>query len=143
MPRSTHDAEVVVYTGPDEEFQGREIMFGYNTRGNTLTIVDMTDHNNPAIIGADTYEDAAYTHQGWLTEDQTHLFLDDEADERRGDWGGNTRTMTVRPSKGFFALPRSLTRWAFFCRQWDVSDLRNPRLVHEFYSTETVIDHNQ
>ena len=50
---------------------------------------------------ADTYEDAAYTHQGWLTEDQTHLFLDDEADERRGDWGGNTRTMTVRPSKGF------------------------------------------
>ena len=100
MPHSTHDAEVVVYTGPDEEFQGREIMFGYNTRGNTLTIVDMTDHNNPAIIGADTYEDAAYTHQGWLTEDQTHLFLDDEADERRGDWGGNTRTMTVRPSKG-------------------------------------------
>ena len=27
-PHSTHDAEVVVYTGPDEEFQGREIMFG-------------------------------------------------------------------------------------------------------------------
>ena len=26
---------------------------------------------------------------------------------------------------------------------WDVSDLRNPKLVHEFFSVETVIDHNQ
>ena len=41
-------------------------------------------------------------------------------------------------------MPQSLTLGgAFFWRQWDVSDLRNPRLVHEFYSTETVIDHNQ
>ena len=31
-PHSTHDAEVVVYTGPDEEFQGREIMFGVKQR---------------------------------------------------------------------------------------------------------------
>ena len=110
----------MIYTGPDEEFQGREIMFGYNTRGNTLTIVDMTDHENPEIIGQQTYEGASYTHQGWLTEDMTHLFLDDEADERRGGIGENTRTMT-----------------------WDVSDLRNPTLVFEFFSEETVIDHNQ
>ena len=72
----THDAEVVIYRGPDEEFQGREIMFGYNTRGNTLTIIDMTDHFNPVIIGSQTYNAAGYTHQGWLSADQTHLFLD-------------------------------------------------------------------
>ena len=53
-------------------------MFGYNTRENTLTIIDMTDHENPEIIGQQTYEGASYTHQGWLTEDQTHLFLGDE-----------------------------------------------------------------
>ena len=117
----THDAEVVVYTGPDEEFQGREIMFGYNTRANTLTIVDMTDHNNPEIIGQQGYEFSAYCHQGWLTDDQTHLFMGDEADENRGGLPTqNTRTLT-----------------------WDVSDLRNPVLVNEFFSEETVIDHNQ
>ena len=107
----THDAEVVIYSGPDEEFRGREIMFGCetmfgfgttipyntlppshtshyhrrmialvvdNTRGNTLTIIDMTDHTNPEIIGSETYNAAGYTHQGWLSEDQTHLFLDGE-----------------------------------------------------------------
>ena len=47
-----------------------------NTRGNTLTIIDMTDHTNPEIIGSETYNAAGYTHQGWLSEDQTHLFLD-------------------------------------------------------------------
>ncbi len=136
----THDAEVVIYSGPDEEFRGREIMFGYNTRGNTLTIIDMTDHTNPEIIGSQTYDAASYTHQGWLSEDQTHLFLDgkfkieccppahaselmsvgcwvdpDEADERRALPTGHTRTLT-----------------------WDVTDLRNPTLVHEFFSEETV-----
>ena len=44
----------------------------------------------------------------------------DEADERRDLPTGNTRTLT-----------------------WDVTDLRNPVLVHEFFSVETVIDHNQ
>ena len=49
-----------------------------NTRGNTLTIIHMTDHTNPEIIGSETYNAAGYTHQGWLSEDQTHLFLDGE-----------------------------------------------------------------
>jgi hypothetical protein len=44
----------------------------------------------------------------------------DEADERRALPTGHTRTLT-----------------------WDVTDLRNPKLVHEFFSEETVIDHNQ
>ena len=39
----------------------------------------------------------------------------DEADERRALPTGHTRTLT-----------------------WDVTDLRNPRLVHEFFSEETV-----
>ena len=96
----------------------------YNTHTpptGTLTIIDMTDHANPVIIGKQGYPHSAYTHQGWLTDDQTHLFLDDEADERRG------------------GLPSEHTR----TMSWDVRKLREPTLVHEFFSAETVIDHNQ
>ena len=38
-------------------------MFGYNTAGNTLTIIDMTDHASPEILGRQTYAAAGYTHQ--------------------------------------------------------------------------------
>ena len=81
----------------------------------------MSDHANPVILGKQGYPHSAYTHQGWLTDDQTHLFLDDEADERRG------------------GLPSEHTR----TMSWDVRNLREPTLVHEFFSEETVIDHNQ
>eukprot|EP01052_Picozoa_sp_SAG31_P014169 SAG31_NODE_871_length_11335_cov_4.910822_10_plen_205_part_00 len=85
----THDAECVVYTGPDVEFQGEEICFLYNE--NTLTITDVTDKENPVMLSRVTYDNVYYTHQGWLTEDQSHLFLDDELDESRGP-NPNTRT---------------------------------------------------
>jgi choice-of-anchor B domain-containing protein len=113
----THDAECVTYTGPDTEFQGQEICFAYNE--NTLTIISMADHNNPEMLSRVTYDNVYYTHQGWLTEDQTHLFLDDELDESRGP-EPRTRTMI-----------------------WDVRSLRNAELVDSFFSEFTVIDHNQ
>merc|ERR1719221_894312 len=37
----THDAECVVYRGPDTRYVGRNICFGYNE--NSVTIVDMED----------------------------------------------------------------------------------------------------
>lgn len=112
----THDAECVVYTGPDTEFQGHEICFAYNE--NTLTIWDVRDHLAPEMLSRETYDNVYYTHQGWLTEDQTHLFLDDELDESNGPTP-NTRTLI-----------------------WDVRSLRNPVLHDSFFSEETVIDHN-
>jgi len=113
----THDNECVSYTGPDPEYQGREICFDYNE--NTLTIVDVTDKANPEQIARETYDNVYYTHQGWLNEDQTHLFMDDELDESNGP-NPNTRTMI-----------------------WDVRSLRNPTLVDSYFSEFTVIDHNQ
>eukprot|EP01044_Picomonas_judraskeda_P004967 COSAG03_NODE_450_length_7830_cov_5.709352_4_plen_216_part_00 len=113
----THDNECVTYRGPDAEFQGREICFDYNE--NTLTIVDVTDKANPEQIARETYDNVYYTHQGWLNEDQTHLFMDDELDESRGP-NPNTRTMI-----------------------WDVRSLRAPVLVDSYFSEFTVIDHNQ
>ncbi|KAL8935010.1 MAG: hypothetical protein Q9216_005630, partial [Gyalolechia sp. 2 TL-2023] len=76
-----HDAQCVVYNGPDARYQGKEICFNYNE--DTLTIVDVTDKKAPVQISRTPYVGSAYTHQGWLTSssDMTFLLLDDELDE--------------------------------------------------------------
>jgi choice-of-anchor B domain-containing protein len=115
----THDAECVVYKGPDEEFQGHEICFNYNE--DTLTIVDVTHKDAPKLLSRYGYEGSQYTHQGWLNQEQTHLLLDDELDEQKtASLNGHTRTMI-----------------------WDVTKLQQPTLVNSFYSEEQSIDHNQ
>lgn len=115
----THDAECVVYTGPDSEYSGHEICFNYNE--DTLTIVDVTHKDAPMLLSRYGYEGAQYTHQGWLNPEQTHLMMDDELDEQKEkSLDGHTRTMI-----------------------WDVSKLDSPRLIGNFYSSEQSIDHNQ
>lgn len=112
----THDAQCLTYDfGPDSNFIGHEICL--NANADTLTIVDVTDKNNPMILSRTSYADSGYTHQGWLTIDRRYMLLGDELDER--NLGVNTRTYI-----------------------WDVSDLTAPTLhfVHEFSST--AIDHN-
>jgi len=110
----THDAECVTYEGPDTRYTGREICFGYNE--NTLTIVDFTDDANPVMLSRTGYTGAAYTHQGWLSDNPKHafLFLDDELDETRGT-GGNSgyartylvdvRDLTAPVFKGYHDQP--------------------------------------
>ena len=56
-----HDAQCVVYKGPDTKFQGREICFCYNE--NTLTIVDVENKEAPEILSRVPYNNAYYTHQ--------------------------------------------------------------------------------
>ncbi|MDX1615088.1 MAG: choice-of-anchor B family protein [Candidatus Promineifilaceae bacterium] len=112
----THDAQCVIYNGPDAEHSGREICI--NANEDTVTIVDVSDKSNPLLISRTGYSGAEYTHQGWLTEDQSYYLLDDELDEQR--LGHNTRT-----------------------RIWDVSDLDSPSLVTVFDNTTPAIDHNQ
>ena len=56
-----HDAECVIYRGPDVEYFEQEICFCYNE--DTFTIVDVTDHANAFVISKTGYMTVGYTHQ--------------------------------------------------------------------------------
>jgi choice-of-anchor B domain-containing protein len=84
----SHDAQCVIYQGPDLDYRGREICF--NSNEDSLTIVDVTVKSSPVMIRRVSYAGVAYAHQGWLSEDHRHFFLDDEVDELVNDH--NTRT---------------------------------------------------
>ena len=111
----THDAQCVIYRGPDEEHRGKEICFGANE--NALSIADVSDKENPFALSVATYPNFGYAHQGWLTEDQAYFFMGDETDEFQ--LVSNTRTLI-----------------------WDVKDLDEPILAREFLSENTSSDHN-
>jgi choice-of-anchor B domain-containing protein len=119
----THDAQCVVYQGPDTNHQGSEICFNanpaQNSPQNTLTIVDVTDPQSPSLISATAYAGSAYAHQGWLTEDHEYFLFGDELDE------GNPATQATR---------------TFI---WDVRDLSSPQVIGVHQSGEISIDHNQ
>ena len=112
----THDAQCVIYHGPDKEHQGKELCF--NANENTVTIVDVSNKNNPTQISRTSYSGSEYTHQGWLTEDHHYFLLDDEADEGKNNH--NTRTYV-----------------------WDVSDIEEPSMIGIYSSANRAIDHNQ
>ncbi len=112
----THDAQCVIYAGPDAEHRGKEICFGSNETA--LSIADVTDKEHPVALSMATYPKVGYTHQGWLTEDQRYFYMNDEGDEAQGLVEG-TRTLI-----------------------WDVSDLDDPQLVAEHVSDNRSIDHN-
>lgn len=84
----THDAQIVIYNGPDQNYAGREIAFAANE--NTVTIVDCTQKLNCTFLSTISYDDVGYIHQGWLTEDQRYFLVNDELDEIT--FGNNTRT---------------------------------------------------
>lgn len=111
-----HDAQCVVYQGPDLDWQGHEVCFGSNE--NRLSIADVTDKAAPVAIARVGYPQAAYTHQGWLTPDQRWFFMDDELDELSGTVT-NTRTLI-----------------------WDVADLDDPILAGEYLGPTPATDHN-
>jgi choice-of-anchor B domain-containing protein len=114
----THDAQCVLYRGPDEDYKGREICFGSNETA--VSIADVTDKQNPRAISMAEYPNVGYTHQAWLTEDHHYLLMDDELDELNG-LVDHTRTLI-----------------------WDVSDLDDPIVIEEYLNPNSVsIDHNQ
>ncbi len=78
----THDAQCVVYHGPDEDYVGDEICM--NANEDFLTVVNMTDKSAPVMLDTETYPTVGYTHQGWLTEDHAYFILGDETDETDG-----------------------------------------------------------
>ena len=60
-----HDAQCVIYKGPDADYQGQEICFCYNE--NTLTIVDVEDKNDMKMLSRVPYDNVYYTHQVSIT----------------------------------------------------------------------------
>lgn len=117
---NVHDAQCVVYNGPDAEHFGREICF--NANETELDIVDVTDKSSPVVLARVVYEGQGYVHQGWLTEDHRHFALGDELDEL------NALT----------ALDPHNTHTYLF----DVSDLDNPAQLPTHVGPTAAIDHN-
>ena len=112
----THDAQCVVYAGPDQRYSGQEICVGYNE--DTITIIDVTDKANPLQLSRTPYQGSQYTHQGWfLDENHSILIMNDELDELYN--GVNT------------------TSYIF-----DVSNLHNPVELGRYTGPTRAIDHN-
>ena len=112
----THDAQCVMYKGPDEQYKGREICMSSNET--MLSIQDVTDKKAPKVVSRAGYPKVGYTHQGWFDDDHRYFYLNDELDEV-GGLTQNTRTIV-----------------------WDVSDLDDPQVVKEFLGTTQASDHN-
>ncbi len=112
----THDAQVVVYNGPDQDYQGKEIAFSCNETA--LSIADISDKSNPVIISKFEDINFGYIHQGWLTEDQKYFFVNDELNELYGT--DDTQTTLI----------------------FDLSDLDNPQILTVYDSGLNTIDHN-
>lgn len=112
----THDAQCIIYRGPDGERIGREICVAANE--DTLTIVDVTDKSDPDMLSRTSYPGVGYTHQVWMTEDHQHLLLDDELDELSNEHGTRTHV-------------------------FDVSDLGSPQLIGTYEAPRKSTDHNQ
>lgn len=115
-PGRTHDAQCVVYRGPDDRYRGRQICFVSNE--SLLRIVDITDKEAPLAVGGASHPGAAYIHQGWLTEDHRYYYLDDELDELVGT-APKTRTYI-----------------------YDVAELDDPVLVGSVDGPTGATDHN-
>jgi len=113
---ATHDAQCVIYRGPDVRYQGQEICLSSN--GTALSIADVTDKENPIAISIAEYPNTAYTHQGWLDDEHRYFYLNDEGDEVT-NLVDATRTMI-----------------------FDLTELDDPVAVGEYLGPDNAIDHN-
>ena len=115
-PGGTHDAQCVIYHGPDERYQGREICLRMS--GDRFQISDVTDKDDPVELATASHPNPAYMHQGWVTDDHRFFFMDDESDVIAGNVE-TTRTLI-----------------------WDLSNLEDPVLAEEFMGTMPASAHN-
>ena len=112
----THDAQCVLYAGPDDRYTGRQICVGSNQ--SEINIADVTDKENPRPVGRASYPNVAYAHQGWFDESHRYFYMGDEGDEVSGLVEG-TRTLV-----------------------WDLAELDDPILVTEYIGPVEATDHN-
>jgi choice-of-anchor B domain-containing protein len=112
----THDAQCVLYRGPDERYHGREICVGSNER--EINVADVTDKANPVTLGRGSYPNVGYAHQGWFDPEQHFFYMNDETDTLAGSVPG-IRTII-----------------------WDLSDLEDPVVAREHVSDVLASAHN-
>ena len=90
---------------------------GFNE--SVLSIVNVTDKSATTTIAQTGYPNAQYTHQGWFTTDFKYIVMNDELDESNSFFLGGPRTVI-----------------------WDMEDLDDPVLRHEYHGTVESVDHN-
>ena len=112
----THDAQCLVYRGPDEDYRGRELCIGSNE--SEINIADVTDKSNPTTVSRMSYPDVTYAHQGWFDDEQRYFYMNDEGDEVAGVVQG-TRTIV-----------------------WDLTDLDDPVVANQYIGPVRATDHN-
>ena len=140
-----HDFYPIVYNGPDEEFQGREILFVFDGRdrvnpvgekiGGFTEIWDVTDKNNIEVLAKFRVPGLVFSHNGWTTEEQDFLFIGDELDELiQAGWefaaafGPVVEDPTKKPQTGTYII--------------DIRDLDNPVFFDRFEHGVVGLDHN-
>ncbi|CAG8949051.1 hypothetical protein HYFRA_00002180 [Hymenoscyphus fraxineus] len=123
MDGYVHDAQCLIYKGPDTRYLGREVCYAYNE--DSLSIYDVTDKVFPELISVTGYEGATYAHQGWVLDKewQNFLILDDEYDEIDGRSPGT-------PGHAITYI-------------WDISDLESPKQTGYYEAPRIANDHNQ
>jgi choice-of-anchor B domain-containing protein len=84
---------------------------------NTVDLWDVTEKAAPILLSSTTYSDASYTHSGWPTADQRHIFIHDETEEI---------------NRGLFTQIYTM----------NVDDLRSPFIVASYQGPDTTTDHN-
>ena len=113
-----HENVVYTYAGPDPDHTGKQLSFNFHTGTDRITVVDVTDKSDMNTLVTINYAGGNLCHQGWLTEDQRYLLMDDEGDE--GTFGHGTRT-----------------------RIFDLVNLDAPVYLGAYTSTLLSTDHNQ
>ena len=113
---SIHDAQALVYEGPDTTHHGKEVLFAAG--GQKLWVFDITDASDVQLISSTTYPDAHFAHQVWVTDAQDHAFLGDELDE----------SLESCPTRTYIV---------------DLTDLDMPFVSEVFESNSMSSDHNQ
>ncbi|NNE59209.1 MAG: choice-of-anchor B family protein [Hellea sp.] len=111
----THDAQCVIYNGPDTAHVGKEICFRSNE--NSVSISNVTNKSAPVTLSSATYPNFGYTHQNWIDETHSFLFVGDETDEV--DRGIATSTIVL-----------------------DVRDLNNAQFLYTHVAGTNASDHN-
>lgn len=112
-----HDAQAVVYDGPDADHAGKEVVFAFCGYGG-FRIIDVEDKADCQTLGGIQDSMWVYIHQGWLSEDHRYVFLNDEIDEISG-------------------VTEVTRTWIL-----DVQDLDDPVVVGYHEGNLSVTDHN-
>jgi choice-of-anchor B domain-containing protein len=92
-----------------------EVLVDFNE--NTVDLWDVTDKVVPVLLSSTTYPSVRYTHSGWPSADQRHLFIHDELEEIQ--LGLNTQIYTMT-----------------------LDDLRTPSIATSYFGPNTTTDHN-